>query len=185
MTQNTPLTEEEKQFLLRFARKIMSTFLDNQRINLQNISLTPNFKSSRGVFVSVYSSGELRGCIGSITSKKTLLEEIQTRAIDSISRDHRFPPVSSQELEKLTIEISVLTPLTPVPSYKDIDIEKHGIILKKQDNYAIFLPKVATENGWNIETTLEHLSKKAGLKPEDWKKNCSFIVFESISFKEK
>ena len=69
-------------------------------------------------------------------------------------------------------------------SYADIVIGRHGIVLSKGLHSAVFLPQVASEQGWGLEETLSHLAKKAGLKANDWKSGCEFHVFEAIVFHE-
>ena len=58
------------------------------------------------------------------------------------------------------------------------------MILKKGFNQAVFLPQVAPEQGWDLATTLTHLSMKAGLGPNDWKQGAEFEVFTAIVFHE-
>ena len=59
------------------------------------------------------------------------------------------------------------------------------MVLSKQGSSAVFLPQVAPEQGWDLPTTLTHLSMKAGLRPDDWKDGASYLVFEAIVFGEK
>ena len=70
-------------------------------------------------------------------------------------------------------------------TYKNIILGKHGIILKKNGLSAVFLPQVPAGFGWDLQTTLEHLSQKAGLPKDAWKQNCNFEVFEGFEIKEK
>ena len=62
---------------------------------------------------------------------------------------------------------------------------KHGIVIEKGGRTAVFLPQVPGEQGWDLPTTLSHLSTKAGLSPDAWKEGASFTVFEAIVFGEK
>ena len=87
-------------------------------------------------------------------------------------------------LKNISIEISVLSPPWQVESYNDIKIGTHGIILKKDGHSAVFLPQVASEQGWDLATTLTHLSQKAGLPADGWKKDAEFEVFTAIVFHE-
>ena len=61
----------------------------------------------------------------------------------------------------------------------------HGIVLQKGEHRALFLPQVAPEQGWDLETTLENLSIKAGLSPDAWKEGASFLVFQAEVFGEE
>ncbi|MFO7907158.1 MAG: AMMECR1 domain-containing protein [Pirellulaceae bacterium] len=97
----------------------------------------------------------------------------------------RFAPLSNTELPKIDIEISVLTPARPIASPDEFIPGRHGIILKKGISKAVFLPQVATEQGWDRETTLTHLALKAGLGPNEWRRGAEFEVFEAIVFSEE
>jgi AMMECR1 domain-containing protein len=71
-----------------------------------------------------------------------------------------------------------------VPSYRDIVIGKHGIVLTKNGRSAVYLPQVAPSQNWGLDETLSHLSQKAGLQEEAWKQGAQFKVFEAIVFGE-
>ncbi|MBN2143753.1 MAG: AmmeMemoRadiSam system protein A, partial [Candidatus Aureabacteria bacterium] len=129
-------------------------------------------------------NGNLRGCIGEIFPERPLHEAVMDHAIDSALHDPRFPPVTSDELPGLEFEISALTPPHPVSSYNEIVLGKHGMVLSKYGRQAVFLPQVAPEQGWDLATTLSHLSMKAGLLSDDWKENASYLVFEADVFSE-
>ena len=90
--------------------------------------------------------------------------------------------MTTDELDALTLTVSVLSPLRPVASYKDIKLGHHGIILQRRTRRALYLPEVATEQGWDIETTLSHLSQKAGLARDAWKQGVRLYVFTTDRF---
>lgn len=141
------------------------------------------FNERFGVFVTLHdASGDLRGCIGNILPVATLAEGLWGRAQDAALNDPRFDPVTPAELSSLSIEISVLSRPVSVASPNDIEIGRHGILLKKRGRSAVFLPQVAPEQGWNLETTLNHLALKAGLAPGAWREGASFEVFEAEVF---
>ena len=141
------------------------------------------FNERFGVFVTLHdASVDLRGCIGNILPVATRAEGRWGRAQDAALNDPRFDPVTPAELSSLSIEISVLSRPVPVASPNDIEIGKHGILLKKRGRSAVFLPQVAPEQGWNLETTLNHLALKAGLAPRAWREGASFEVFEAEVF---
>jgi uncharacterized protein (TIGR00296 family) len=103
--------------------------------------------------------------------------------------DTRFSPVTKNELDNLVIDISILTYPQQVNNYRDIKLGKHGIILNKiVDDHvvasAVFLPQVPISYRWDLETTLGHLSEKAGLTWGAWREDCSFDVFEGYEIKE-
>ena len=134
--------------------------------------------------VCVGRGDDLRGCIGTIEPTDTVYETVAKRAMSAALEDSRFPhTVSVAELPFVTIEISVLTPPVPIKGPEEIVIGKHGIILGVGWNRATFLPQVAPEQGWDRETTLRHLARKAGLPADAWKK-AEYKVYEAIVFGE-
>jgi AmmeMemoRadiSam system protein B/AmmeMemoRadiSam system protein A len=155
------------------------------------------FAQRRGLFVTLYKhhAGEnpqserkdgknLRGCIGYIWPVKSLIDAVCDNAVSAASRDHRFEPVSVDELKELQIEVSVLTPPRSVKSWQDIKLGQDGIVMHKHGLQAVFLPSVPTEFGWDLPETLTQLSIKAGCGPEGWKKDSVFDVFQVQSFEE-
>ena len=107
-------------------------------------------------------------------------------ALDAAFNDPRFPPLTAQELQKVRVEISALTPPVPVASYQDIEIGRHGMVLELDGRSAVFLPQVAPEQGWDLATTLTHLAYKAGLPGNAWQDpRARFTVFEAVVFHEE
>jgi AmmeMemoRadiSam system protein B/AmmeMemoRadiSam system protein A len=142
--------------------------------------LTSGMQSIRGGFVTLTLDGDLRGCIGEIMPRREIWKAVREQALNAAFHDTRFEPLSTNEFALVKIEISILTPLRPVPSWKDIEIGKHGILLTISNRSAVFLPQVAPEQGWGLEETLNHLAMKAGLPREAWRdKGATFLVFEA------
>jgi AmmeMemoRadiSam system protein A len=184
----TVLTPQEQQMALKLARAVVETYVrTGKTIGPGDVGITPTptMLDDYGVFVTLHKDWELRGCIGNIWPTQRLVDGIIGRAVDAAVHDRRFTPVSADELKKLDVEISVLTKPRKVDSYDDIVIGKHGMVVHKHGRSAVYLPQVAPEQGWNIEQTLSHLSRKAGLGPDDWREGAWFEVFEAQVFKEK
>jgi len=139
-----------------------------------------------GAFVTLTrkDGGGLRGCIGEIEARRPLAEAVAARAADAALRDPRFPPVREGELAGLRVEVSALTPETPVGSWRDIVLGRDGVTLEKDGRFAVFLPQVAPEQGWDLETTLEELSLKAGLDGDAWRAGARFGTFRADVFHE-
>ena len=134
-----------------------------------------------GAFVSIYVKNKLRGCIGGFARKKTLNEMVHEMAV-SASHDRRFDSIKPEELDKMELEISVLSPLKKIGSVNEIELGKHGIYIKQENNSGTFLPQVAAKTGWNREEFLGHCSRdKAGIGWEGWK-NADIFVYEAIVF---
>ena len=109
-------------------------------------------------FVTLMLNNQLRGCIGCITSFDPLHKTIPYYAVQSATQDHRFSPLTLAELPNVDIKLSVLTPPSPIGSINEIVLGTHGVIFSYLSFKSVFLPEVATEQGWDLETTLRHLA---------------------------
>jgi len=182
------LSPEDKKALLSLARKTIQYALDKQRVpELADLGITCSeaVKVPRAAFVTLKKRGELRGCIGDIFPQRPLYKSVITNAIYAAFADRRFTPLQKEECDQIRIEISALTAPAPVASARAIRIGTDGMVLSKDGRSAVFLPQVAPEQGWDLETTLTHLSTKAGLAPDAWKDGASFQVFQAEVFGEQ
>jgi len=181
------LTQYEKNSLLVLARETLENSFSPEPISSELLFpiKTPALKHPYGAFVTLNEeNGNLRGCIGRITTTQPLYETVESMSKAAAFQDRRFLPLQKKELDSIVIDITILTPPHKITSYNDIVLGKHGIILTKNFHSAVFLPQVAPSLGWDLETTLQHLSRKAGLESDDWKENCTFEVFEGYEIKE-
>ena len=113
-----------------------------------------------------------------------LWKVVQWMTIASATEDSRFSPVTPKELDDITIEISVLTPLKRINSIDEIEIGKHGIYVRYGMHSGTLLPQVATENGWDKEKFISYCCRyKAGLDYDCWK-YAELYVYEAIVFDE-
>ncbi|MCR5415017.1 MAG: AmmeMemoRadiSam system protein B [Kiritimatiellae bacterium] len=135
-----------------------------------------------GAFVTLTENGMLRGCIGMIVSDSPLSETVREMAESAALRDPRFSPVREAELARIELEVSVLSEPRPVSGPDEITAGRDGVILEKRGRSAVFLPQVATEQGWDVPTMLDHLSLKAGLMPDDWRSGAKFRTFSAQVF---
>ena len=180
MTPELPgtLSAEERRTLLGLARVAIA---DRLRADgsldraLQEIQITPALGQHRGVFVTLRepghagSPGRLRGCIGSMTPSEPLYHAVIRSAQSSAFEDPRFEPIGSTQLPELRLEVSVLTPLVTVDDPEAIIPGRDGVQLSRGDHRAVFLPQVATEQGWDRRGLLENLAQKAGLSRGSWR----------------
>jgi len=181
------LTKEEKEGLLRLGRRTVDTYVrTGQRTKPEDVgvTVTERLRQNSGVFVTLKISGRLRGCIGTILPVKPLVRAVIDNGINAAAFDRRFKPVRPEELKQITVEVSVLTPPVAVAGPEEIILGRHGIIVEKGGHSAVYLPQVAPEQGWTLEETLGHLSKKAGLGSSGWRDGAHFKVFEAIVFHE-
>jgi AmmeMemoRadiSam system protein B/AmmeMemoRadiSam system protein A len=149
------------------------------------VGLPPELEAPTGVFVTLWRGGMLRGCVGYVLDdkeKKPLYRAVLENGVNAASRDYRFLPVGKDELGDLDVEVSVLSPPRPIASPADFQVGKEGIILQKGDHYALFLPQVAGEMGWDREETLAQLARKAGLPGDAWREGATFEVFTTTKY---
>ena len=180
---DTSLRPSDKKALLAFARETISRLLLTDTLPLAR-GFDPKLRQSQGVFVTLKKKGELRGCIGRIVGDEPLCKLVGIIAVQSALYDRRFRPVTADELGEIDIEISVLTPPKQVSSAKKIVIGRDGVILSKDGHSAVFLPQVATEQGWSREEMLDNLCLKAGLKAGSWKQGAQLSTFQATVFSE-
>lgn len=186
MTTNTfSLSNNDKTKLLEIARTSIASFILNKtKIHISESELNSSLLANCGAFVTIHKKGELRGCIGRFTSNTPLYKTIQQLAISSATEDNRFQSIGTEELEKIHIEISVLSPLKKINSIDEIEMGKHGIYIKKGLSSGTFLPQVAEETGWTKDEFLGYCSKnKAQIGWEGWK-NADIYIYEAIIFSE-
>jgi AmmeMemoRadiSam system protein A len=132
----------------------------------------PELLERCGAFVTLKRrrDGSLRGCIGYPYPTKPLWEAVKDAAISAALHDPRFPPVSPRELDELTLEISVLSPMEQVKDISEIQVGRDGLVVRKGPLAGLLLPQVAVEYGWSREEFLSHTCIKAGLPPDEWKR---------------
>lgn len=128
----------------------------------------PVFARPQGVFVTITVDEKLHGCIGYIESPNSLYQNVQECALKAATADPRFLPLTEDELDRMHLEISVLGPVQPLRSIKDIVIGKTGLIMQSSKGRGLLLPQVATEQKWNVRQLLEGLCQKAGLAAGAW-----------------
>ena len=180
------LTDSDKVRLLKIARETMEDYVRNDHIPVIDEKTIPSsLMTAAGAFVTITENGQLRGCIGNMESDKPLYKLVQAMAIATATRDYRFTPVTTGELQGIEVEISVLTPMKKIKSIDEIVLGKHGIYIKKGANSGTFLPQVATETGWTKEEFLGHCAQdKAFIGWNGWK-NAEIYTYEALVFSEK
>jgi AmmeMemoRadiSam system protein A len=111
---------------------------------------------------------KLRGCIGTFEASAPLCETVERMAVAAATRDPRFSPLSVEELDRLHIDISVLSPRTRV-SAEQVEVGVHGLYISRRERGGVLLPQVAVEHQWDRETFLGQTCVKAGLEADAWR----------------
>lgn len=174
------LSAEHGKFLLEFARKVIENHVRGKDINLPD-SIPVELKEKRGLFCTITENNNLRGCIGFPEPTLPLINACKEAAISS-THDPRFPPMSKDELDKIKIELSILT--KPVETTVFGIKEGDGAILRRGPNSGLFLPQV-WEQLPDKNEFMSSLSMKAGMSPSAWRsKDVKCYKFSVQIFKE-
>jgi AmmeMemoRadiSam system protein A len=153
------------------------------------LQLTPTLKEVRGCFVTLNEDGQLRGCIGHIVPQKPLYECVIENAVNAATADPRFPAVQPTELDKLEIEVSVLTLAENVPYSSPDDLLSKlrpgidGVVLRSGFRSSTFLPQVWEMFSNDKLSFLEALCQKQGSADDCWK-SAKVDVYQAQVFGE-
>lgn len=139
------------------------------------------FEKKGGVFVSIHEGKELRGCIGTyFPLHKNLAGEIVSNAIAACSRDPRFSPIMSDELDKLSIEVSLLGEPQKISKLEELDPKKYGIIVKSPDGrQGLLLPELDGVD--SVQQQISIACQKGGINP-GFEKNLEIFRFETKKY---
>jgi AmmeMemoRadiSam system protein B/AmmeMemoRadiSam system protein A len=177
------LGEKEQAHLMEIVRNSVKAAVTNHSAWPSTDGGLAALAQDRGAFVTLTRGGRLRGCIGYVSPVKPLHETVRDVAAYAAIRDSRFLAVSPSELSQLEYEVSVLSPLRRVADVNQIEVGKHGLLIKKGDSEGILLPQVPTENHWDRLTFLQNLCLKAGLPQDAWKdEDADIFAFTAFVF---
>ncbi|MDT8441139.1 MAG: AmmeMemoRadiSam system protein A [Desulfuromonadales bacterium] len=179
------LNDQERQVLLAIARQAIL-----QAVKTGEDYIEPREEKTlnqrNGCFVTIKQNGQLRGCIGNFQSELPLFKEVAVMARASATNDPRFYPMSNEDLENFTLEISVLSPLYKIDNIDEIEVGKHGIYIEKSFYRGVLLPQVAIEHHWDRDTFLKQTCLKAGLPTDAWQApDADIYIFSAQVFGEE
>jgi AmmeMemoRadiSam system protein A len=181
------LEPADRHTLLTLARDTLQEYLNTRRMP-QFEPISPALLEPRATFVTLRQrqTRELRGCRGEIEARYPLWESVQRVSVLSATDDPRFPPLVLTALPDTHIEINVLTPLRLIDNPEEIEVGRHGVMIRSGRRGGLFLPEVPVEQGWDRDEYLSTLCwMKAGLPADAWrKKEAQLYVFEAEIFEE-
>jgi AmmeMemoRadiSam system protein A len=166
------LSPAHQRMLLDIARAAIREALRGAADQLVPASTDPILNMPAGCFVSLHDSAShrLRGCVGRLDARTPLIRCVYEMS-SGVLGDPRFrnSPITPQELPRLDLELSILSPMKPAPTPLDFDPLNDGIYLTCQARSGTFLPQVGRQTGWSREQLLSRLcTEKLGLPPDAW-----------------
>lgn len=136
-------------------------------------------------FVTLTEHGSLRGCIGSLAAEQPLRRAVASAGASAAVDDPRFMPVSEHELPSLHIDVSVLGPAVPLRDPMAFRPGIDGVIVVRDGRRALFLPEVATDQGWGPGEMFDAVCEKAGLEGHAWHDpRTRLFVFRTVRVSE-
>ncbi|MFH1256748.1 MAG: TIGR00296 family protein [Candidatus Diapherotrites archaeon] len=183
---------EEGKELVELARKSIGYAIASGAL-LREKTQKKEFTEKRGAFVSLHTfpEHELRGCIGFPEPIAPLWNAVIECAASAAFSDPRFPALKAAELEKVVVEVSVLTKPEEIKSAKEempseVKIGKDGLIARKGNRSGLLLPQVAPEWKWDSGQFLSATCEKAGLPKNAWREEgCRIFKFKAQIFREE
>jgi len=189
---STMFSDKDGELAVRIARAVVDSHVKREKP--PGFDVPPIFKENSGVFVTLttYPDDNLRGCIGYPEPVMPLIDAIKDSAVSASSRDPRFPPVKPEELKKIKVEVSLLTPpaevivKSPREFVKNIKVGEDGLIIQRGWARGLLLPQVPIEWGWDEEEFLCQTCIKAGLMPDSWlQEGTKLFKFQAEVFSEE
>jgi AmmeMemoRadiSam system protein A len=183
------LSESDRRAALELARRAIEEAVCRRRLP-EAIPREGIFSERHGVFITLHIHGHLQGCIGVTEPSESFGEAVVRCAVSAALEDPRFTPLKEAQLEEMSIEISLLSPLEPILP-EAIEIGRHGLLIVNHAQRGLLLPQVAIEHRLTREQFLEETCRKAGLLREAWKDAETRIfgftceVFSESSFSRK
>jgi AmmeMemoRadiSam system protein A len=177
-----PLTEADQITLLRMAREAIEECVCHRWL-AEIPEPAEVLRQPCGAFVTLREGKHLRGCIGYVEAVRPLYTTVRECAVAAALHDPRFPAVTPEEVPELSLEISVLSPLTEIVP-EEIEIGRHGLLISRGAQRGLLLPQVPMEWNWTREQFLEETCLKAGLPPDAWQHGARIQAFTAQVFEE-
>ncbi|WP_188595921.1 TIGR00296 family protein [Thermocladium modestius] len=190
-----PYGMDEGKYLVRLARLAVEEFIKTRKV-IEVPSDVPQrlLQDNYGVFTTIDSfidgERELRGCIGYPRGKVNTAKATIDSALAAAFDDPRFTPLRQEELNGVTFEVSVLSPLERIdvhprdlPSH--IEVGRHGLVIQHGFSGGLLLPQVPVEYCWDSMTFLNEACVKASMPPDCWiEDGVEIYLYEAQIFRE-
>ncbi len=186
--ESAKLSERDRKTLLDAAVASIRYGIEHGKeppVTLKNVSRT--LVAIRGTFVTLTLDGRLRGCIGSPQAHRPLVNDVVSNAWRAAFADRRFQPLTAAELDRLEVEISILSHQRPISFDSEKALlaalrpDRDGLVIADGDKRALFLPTV-WEQLPQPEQFLLYLKRKAGLADDHWSAGFKATRFTTETF---
>lgn len=181
---------QQGRILLQIARAAIARALKITAWTDESVDLSAQWLQQTGAtFITLTQDERLRGCIGSLQAHQPLIENVRSNAISAALHDTRFLPVTIDELESLSIEVSLLSALQPIRFVSESDALRQlrpgmdGIMLEYGIYRSTFLPQVWDSLPRSREF-LAQLKIKAGLHADFWDGNLQLSRYTVQKWRE-
>jgi uncharacterized protein len=185
---STKLSSEDQNTALRIAKESILHGLQNgTALKVITSNYSQDLQQTLASFVTLLKNGQLRGCIGTLEAHQPLIDDIAEHAFAAAFNDPRFPALSENEIDDLSIEISVLSKPEEITFQNEEDLLNQirpnidGLILEHNFNRGTFLPSV-WEQLPDKKDFLNHLKTKAGLATNWWHNDVKISRYETTKF---
>jgi AmmeMemoRadiSam system protein A len=174
-------SREDRIDLLRTAHEAIAAAVEHRPYSPRSTS--QGLSEPRGVFTTLYRCSQLCGCVGYVSAVRPLMQAVAETARAAALEDTRFDPVEREELLEIEVLLSVLSPTFPIEP-NQIEIGRHGLVIRQNSHRGLLLPQVATEHGWDVDTFLEQTCYKAGLPGNAWQHGAEIEAFTAEIFSD-
>lgn len=185
------ISVNEGKILLQIARSSIAEALGIEHESLDDSITSATWLQQRAAcFVTLTQQEKLRGCIGTLEAHRPLLDDVRHNARAAAFKDPRFSPLTTDELSRTEIEISLLSAMQPM-SFSDesealaqlrpgID----GLVFEFERYRSTFLPQV-WEQLADATDFMAHLKQKAGMPTDFWADDVKLYRYTVDKWKEK
>lgn len=162
------------RWAVEYARRVVESVVEDGTVPVEADETVPILERERGAFVTLEKAGTLRGCIGRPDPDQRGVSAIREAAMGAARNDPRFPPVRPEELDAITVEVSVLTPPESLDGtvgdglVDAIEVGRDGLVVKGSGRSGLLLPQVPLDRGWDTTEFLAQTCRKAGLPMDAW-----------------
>ena len=178
---------DQGEILLPIARSSISEALGQPLEAAENAAW---LQDKAACFVTLTQHQQLRGCIGTLEARRSLLEDVKSNARAAALQDTRFTPLTAEELDFTEIEISLLSAMQPIDFSNEQEALAQlrpgidGVLFEYGHYRSTFLPQVWQQLPDTTEF-VAHLKHKAGLSPDFWADEVKLSLYTVSKWQER